>query len=63
MDDGRPDQIFSQLRNYFQNEIDLYTTKFMTLIEPALIILIGVFLITLIFNIIIPVFSLYGSIL
>ena len=60
---GKPEQIFSQLRNYFQNEIDLYTTKFMTLIEPALIILIGVFLITLIFNIIIPVFSLYGSIL
>lgn len=60
---GKPDQIFSQLRNYFQNEIDLYTTKFMTLIEPVLIILIGLFLIALIFNIIIPVFSLYGSIL
>ncbi len=60
---GKPDQIFSQLRNYFQNEIDLYTTKFMALIEPALIILIGLFLIALIFNIIIPVFTLYGSIL
>ncbi len=60
---GKPDQIFSQLRNYFQNEIDLYATKFMTLIEPVLIILIGLFLIALIFNIIIPVFSLYGSIL
>lgn len=60
---GKPEQVFSQLRNYFQNEIDLYTTKFMTLIEPALIILIGIFLVTLILNVIVPVFSLYGSIL
>lgn len=60
---GRPEQVFSQLRNYFQNEIDLYTTKFMTLIEPSLILIIGLFLILLIVNIIIPIFSLYGSIL
>lgn len=60
---GKPEQVFSQLRNYFQNEIDLYTTKFMTLIEPALIVLIGIFLVALIFNVIVPVFSLYGSIL
>ncbi len=60
---GKPEQVFSQLRNYFQNEIDLYTTKFMALIEPVLIILIGVFLVTLILNVIVPVFSLYGSIL
>lgn len=60
---GKPEKVFSQLRNYFQNEIDLYTTKFMTLIEPALIILIGIFIIALVFNIIVPVFSLYGSIL
>lgn len=60
---GKPEHVFSQLRNYFQNEIDLYTTKFMVLIEPALIILIGLFLIVLIINVIVPVFSLYGSIL
>ena len=60
---GKPEHVFSQLRNYFQNEIDLYTTKFMALIEPALIILIGLFLIVLIINVIVPVFSLYGSIL
>lgn len=60
---GKPEQVFAQLRNYFQNEIDLYTTKFMTLVEPVLIILIGLFLISLIINVIVPVFSLYGSII
>lgn len=60
---GKSDVIFSQLRNYFQNEIDLYTTKFMTLVEPTLIIIVGILLITLIINVIVPVFSLYGSLI
>ncbi len=60
---GKPEQVFAQIRNYFQNEIDLYTTKFMSLIEPSLIIIVGVVLIILIITIIVPVFSLYGSIL
>ena len=60
---GKTEQVFAQLRNYFHNEIDLYTTRFMTLIEPSLIILIGLFLVVIILNVIVPVFSLYGSIL
>lgn len=60
---GNTEQVFSQIRNYFQNEIDLFTSKFMTLIEPTLIVLIGVFLLILVLTIIVPVFSLYGSIL
>lgn len=60
---GKTEQIFTQIKNYYQGEIDRITTKFMTLIEPALIILIGIFLIILIVTVIIPVFSLYGDIL
>lgn len=60
---GKPEQVFAQIRNYFQNEIDLYTTKFMALVEPALIILIGILLVILVVTVIVPVFSLYGSIL
>lgn len=60
---GKPELIFTQIRNYFQNEIDLYTTKFMTMIEPALVIIIGIFLIILVITVIVPVFSLYGAIL
>lgn len=60
---GKTEQIFTQIKNYYQGEIDRITTKFMALIEPALIILIGVLLIILIVTVIIPVFSLYGDIL
>jgi len=60
---GKPEFVFSQLRTYFQTEIDLITSKFMNLIEPILIIFIGIVLIILIVNIIVPMFSLYGSIL
>lgn len=60
---GKTEQIFSQIKNYFQNEIDLFTSKFMSLFEPALIIIIGVFLVILIITVVVPVFSLYGEII
>ncbi len=60
---GKTEQIFFQIRNYYQNEIEIKTTKFMSLIEPALIIVIGIFLLILVLTIIVPIFSLYGSIL
>ncbi len=60
---GNTEQIFTQIKKYYQSEIDIITTKFMALIEPALIILIGIILITLIITVVIPVFSMYGEIL
>lgn len=60
---GKPELVFSQIRNYFQNEIDIYTSRFMAMVEPALIIIIGIILAIFILTIIVPVFSLYGSIL
>ncbi len=60
---GNSEQIFSQIRGYYQNEINLFMSKFMALIEPFLILLIGLFLIILIITIIVPIFSLYSSIL
>ena len=60
---GNTEQVFSQIRKYFQNKIEQNITKFMSLIEPTLILLIGILLLLLVFTIIVPVFSLYGSIL
>lgn len=56
-------KVFLQLKNFFQNEIDIFLTRFMALIEPTLILLIGAGIITLIVSIIIPIFSLYGDLL
>lgn len=60
---GKPEQIFSQIRTYFQSAIEKYINRFMTLIEPALIVLIGVILLLFVVTIIVPIFNLYGSIL
>lgn len=60
---GKPDKIFSQIRNYFQNYIDQYIIKIMALIEPALIILVGLIILLFVVTIVVPVFSLYGSII
>jgi len=60
---GKTERVFTQIRTYFQAEVDRMTGKFMTLIEPALIVLIGGFMIILILGIVLPLFSLYGTIL
>ncbi len=60
---GNTTNVFSQIRSYFQNEIERLSSKYMTLIEPALILLIGVFLLVLVLTVIVPIFSLYGTIL
>lgn len=60
---GKPDKIFSQIRNYFQNYIDQYIVKIMALIEPALIVLVGGIILLFVITIVVPVFSLYGSII
>jgi type II secretory pathway component PulF len=60
---GKTEQVFSQIRTYFQNETERLIARFMILIEPTFIILIGLLLLFMVIAIIVPLFSLYGSIL
>jgi type II secretory pathway component PulF len=60
---GRTETVFTQIRLYFQDLIERRTTKFLLLIEPALIITIGIILMGLIAGIVLPLFSVYGNIL
>lgn len=60
---GKTEKVFSQLRVYFQDEIERRTSTFLLLIEPALIVLIGVFILGLVIGIILPLFSMYGTLL
>jgi type II secretory pathway component PulF len=60
---GRSEKIFSQLRVFFQEEIEQRTTQFLLLIEPAMIILIGGLILALVVGIILPLFSVYGNVL
>ena len=60
---GQTDQVFSQLRVYYEMEIDNLTSRLLGMIEPILIIIVGVIVISMIFTFIVPLFSLFGTII
>jgi type II secretory pathway component PulF len=60
---GKTEQVFTQIRSFFQDEIEQRTSKFLLLIEPAMIGLIGLVLLALTGSILLPLFSIYGTIL
>ncbi len=60
---GQSEKVFAQIRTYFQKEVERKSGQFMTLIEPALIVLIGIVIAALVVVCVVPIFSMYGSIL
>jgi type II secretory pathway component PulF len=54
---------FAQVRAYYQKETDKLYARFMNLAEPALIVLVGVILVTLILTFVTPIFSMMGNLL
>jgi type II secretory pathway component PulF len=60
---GGSEKIFSQIRFYFQGEIERSSSRFLLLIEPALILIIGAVMLALVVGIILPLFSMYGNLL
>lgn len=60
---GKTDTVFLQIRNYFQETVEKIIQRFMSLIEPALIILIGIVILVFVITIVVPLFSIYGGIL
>lgn len=55
--------VFAQLRQYFQGELDKKTTRIMQLIEPALILLLGAFMILFVLVFIVPMLSVFGAVI
>ncbi|MDR2784749.1 MAG: type II secretion system F family protein [Treponema sp.] len=60
---GQTEKIFSQVRSYFQQEIDRLMNRFLLLIEPVLIALIGAVILFFVLAVVLPLFSVYGNIL
>jgi type II secretory pathway component PulF len=60
---GKTEQVFAQLRAYFQGELERRSAKFILLIEPAMIAVIGMAILALVAGILLPLFSAYGTIL
>jgi type II secretory pathway component PulF len=60
---GQTEKVFSQVRSFFQQEIDRLTNRFLLLIEPVLIALIGAVILFFVLAVVLPLFSAYGNIL
>ena len=60
---GSMKKVFGQLSDYYENELEKKTTRFMSLIEPALIIFTGFIIFGIVLLVIIPLFSTFGTIL
>ncbi len=60
---GSVELVFSQIRDYFQRDVDHGSEKIMGMIEPALIFIIGCILCILVIQFVVPIFSLYGKML
>ncbi len=58
---GTVDKVFKQLKDYYQMEMQKILNNILTLVEPAVIILLGVILLTIILNIILPLLTMYGG--
>jgi type II secretory pathway component PulF len=60
---GHVEKVFGQLRMYYQQEVEKWINRLMTLIEPVLIVALGILIVLFVVLFIIPIFSLYGNIL
>jgi type II secretory pathway component PulF len=60
---GHVEKVFGQLRTYYQQEVDRWLGRVMALVEPALIVGLGLLIVAFVVFFIVPVFSLCGSIL
>ncbi len=60
---GQVEQVFGQLRRYYQGEMEKWSSRFMNLVEPVLILVVGVIIFVIIIFFITPVFSIYEGLL
>ena len=60
---GHVERVFAQLRSYYQQEVDRWTQRLSTAIEPALIVALGLLMVLFVIFFVVPIFNLYGGIL
>jgi len=60
---GAVSSVFTQIRGYFQEDVDRMSEKLMNLLEPCLILTVGIIVLILVLQFLLPLFSLYGRLL
>ena len=60
---GNVASVFSQLRIYYQGENERWSERFMTLVEPALMVLVGAGMILMIVGVVLPLLQAFGGLI
>jgi type II secretory pathway component PulF len=60
---GGVEPVFTQIREYFQADVDRMSERLMNMLEPCLILIAGSIVLIMILQLILPLFSLYGRLL
>ena len=58
---GNIEVVFSQLRTYYQDDLDRWTTRLMNLIEPLLQVGVGILVLVMVLVFFVPIYSIYQS--
>ncbi|MDR2965503.1 MAG: type II secretion system F family protein [Treponema sp.] len=57
---GAVEPVFSQIREYFQSDVERMSERLMNLLEPCIILIVGILVLLMIVQFALPLFSLYG---
>jgi type IV pilus assembly protein PilC len=59
---GTVEPVFARIRDYFQNDVEHTSESLTGMIEPVLTLLVGIAVLLLVMQFVLPVFSLYGRV-
>ena len=59
---GSLEETLDVIGGYFENEVEVLTTRLLSLLEPVITLVLAVVVVVLLLAVYLPMFSLYGSI-
>ena len=60
---GEGEMVFAHLKSFFEETVDAFTERFLSALEPVLMLLTGLVVLFLVLQFVLPLFSLYGAVL
>ncbi|MDD4797322.1 MAG: type II secretion system F family protein, partial [Eubacteriales bacterium] len=59
---GTLDQMLSQTAEFYEEEADAAMASLLAILEPAIIVLMGVMVLTIVLSVVLPMFGMYSAV-
>jgi len=59
---GTLETTLTAVAGFYDNEVDINTSRAVSVLEPAIIGVLAVFVVVVLFSVYLPMFSMYGSV-